>query len=426
MRILKNLTNLENVLYTKRNHKKSVADKVSLILKNVREKGDDALVSYTRQFDKIKLQTKDLKVTETEISGAFNELNSSLISSIKVAIDNATRFYKANLPKNTRIREANGKTLSTLHVPLERVGVYVPAGQSPLVSSVYMAVIPALVAGVKEIVMVSPPNQYKTVNSFILAVASLLKVKEVYKVGGAQAVAALAYGTKTIKKVDKIVGPGNEFVTEAKRQVFGETGIDMLAGPSEVAIIASKDSNLEYIISDLEAQTEHRNGLGIVITNSKTIANGLRKKRLNGFVIRVRNLDAACAVANRIAPEHLEILTKKPSELVRKIKNAGAIFVGEYSPVSLGDYIAGPSHVLPTNNTARFFSGLSVRDFLKEIHVINYTKKALNEEYPALEKIASLESMTKHIESVAKRLGITSKPESAKTGDEAQSRKGDK
>lgn len=416
MRILKNLTNLEKILHNKRNSKKSVSDKVAKIIKNVREKGDEALISYTKKFDKVKLLPKELKVTESEISAAFNELNSALISSIKVAIDNVTKFYKAALPRSIKIKEDSGKLLYTYNVPVDRVGVYIPAGQYPLLSSVYMTVIPALVAGVKEIVLVSPPNSYKTINPFILAVASLLKIKEIYKVGGAQAIAALAYGTKTIKKVDKIVGPGNEFVTAAKRQVFGQVGIDMLAGPSEIAIIASKHANLDYIIADLEAQTEHRWGLGIVVTNSEKIATVLRKTRLNGFVIRVKNLDVACDVINRIAPEHLEILTKKPSELLKKIRNAGAVFLGEYSPVALGDYIAGPSHVLPTHTTARFFSGLSVRDFLKEIHVVNYTKKALSEEFPSLECIASLEGMSKHIDSVSKRLGITQKTETtAKT-----------
>ena len=404
MRVIRNLNNLDKHLHNKRNRRRTVEDKVAKILRNVKERGDEALVEYTRRFDKIRLKAKDIPVTETEISASFNDLNSEIISSIKLAIDNVTKFYKAHLPRPVKLKEENGKTLMSMYTPVERVGIYVPAGEAPLVSSVYMSAIPAIVAGVKEIVLISPPNKYKTINSFILAVASMLKIKELYKVGGAQGVAALAYGTRTIKKVDKIVGPGNEFVTEAKRQTFGRIGIDMLAGPSEVVIIASKDANLEYINADLEAQTEHRGGLGIVVTNSKKIANELRKKRLNGFVIRVRNLDVACDVVNKIAPEHLEILTRKPSELVKKIKHAGAVFLGENSPVTLGDYIAGPSHVLPTQSTARFFSGLSVREFLKEVHVISYTKKALMEEYQALEKIVNLEGMTKHLESVKKRI----------------------
>jgi histidinol dehydrogenase len=404
MRLIRDLTNLEKIIDKKRNKKKSITERVAKILKDVKERGDEALLWYTKRFDKVKLKVKELKVTETEISAAFNELNSKIISGIKLALDNVSKFYKAQLPRPIKIKEENGKILSTIYVPMERVGIYIPAGTNPLVSSVYMCVIPAIVAGVKEIVLVSPPNEYKTINSFILAVASILKIKEIYKVGGAQAIGALAYGTKTIRRVDKIVGPGNEFVTEAKRQVFGHVDIDMLAGPSEVVIIASKKANLDYIIADLEAQIEHRQGLGIVITNSKKIANEMRKRRLNGFVIRVRNLERACEVANRIAPEHLQIFTKKPYQLLKKIRNAGAIFLGENAPTALGDYVAGPSHVLPTGGSARFFSGLSLREFLREVHIVSYTKRALNEEFPALEKIASLEGMTKHIESVKKRL----------------------
>ncbi len=404
MRVVRNLDSLEKILLKKRLRKNKVGERVAKIIKNVRDNGDSALVEYTKKFDRVKVSVKELKISESEISAAFNELDSKLISAFKVAIDNVTKFYKRQIPKTTRVRDANGKTLSNRYTPLERVGVYVPAGTAPLVSSVYMTVIPAIVAGVKEIVLASPPGKDKSVNPFILAIASLLKIKEIYRIGGAQAIAALAYGTKTIRKVDKIVGPGNEFVTEAKRQLFGKVGIDMLAGPSEVVILASKDANLEYIISDLESQIEHYNGLGILITSSKRIIREARKRKIPGLALRVRKLEAACEVVNRIAPEHLEILTKKPASLLKKIRNAGAIFLGDNTPVALGDYTAGPSHVLPTGGSARFFSCLSVKDFLKEVHVINYTKKALQEEAEVLEKIAGLEGMTKHIESVKKRL----------------------
>jgi histidinol dehydrogenase len=309
------------------------------------------------------------------------------------------------MPKTVkRIKESNGKVLVSRYVPLSRIGVYVPAGTAPLVSTVYMSVIPAIVAGVKEIVLASPPRKDKSINPFILAIASLLNIKEIYRVGGSQAIAVLAYGTKTIKKVDKIIGPGNEFVTEAKRQLFGEVDIDMLAGPSEVVVLASRGANLDYIIADLEAQIEHYKGLGIVITNSTRIVRELRNKKIAGFVLRVKVLEEACEVVNRIAPEHLEIFTKKPAKILKKIKNAGAIFLGENTPTALGDYTAGPSHVLPTGGSARFFSSLSVREFLKEMHIISYTKKALQDEATVLEKIASLEGMGKHIESVKKRL----------------------
>ncbi len=404
MRVVRNLESLEKLLLRKRVRKNKIHEKVFKIIKGVRDNGDSALVEYTKKFDKVKVSARELKISESEISAAFNELDSSLISAFKVAIDNVTKFYKGQIPKTIRLKEDSGKTLISRYLPLERVGVYVPAGTAPLVSSVYMAVIPALVAGVKEVVLVSPPGKDGNINPFILAVGSLLKIKEIYRLGGAQAIAALAYGTKTIRKVDKIVGPGNEFVTEAKRQLFGEVDIDMLAGPSEVVILASKDANLEHIIADLEAQIEHYNGLGILVTNSRKIIREIRKKKIPGLALRVRNLDEGCRVINCISPEHLEILTKKPSSLVSKIRNAGAIFLGDYTPVALGDYTAGPSHVLPTGGSSRFFSCLSVRSFLKESHIINYTKKALQEEEQVLEKIANLEGMVKHIESVKKRL----------------------
>lgn len=404
MKIFKNLDSLEKAIIKRRTRKKGISEKVANIIKNVKEHGDDALREYTKKFDKVKLSTRELRISESEISAAFNELDSSIISAFKHAIDNVTRFYKAQVPKTVRIKEENGKILINRFIPLDRVGVYVPAGTAPLVSSVYMSVIPALVAGVKEIVLITPPCKNKTVNPFILAMASLLKIKEIYKAGGAQAIAALALGTKTIKKVHKIVGPGNDFVTEAKRQLFGAVDIDMLAGPSEVVIIASHGANIDYIISDLEAQMEHNNGTGVLITNSKKIIKEIQNKKIDGFVLLVKNLEEAVIAANRIAPEHLEILTKKPMPILRKIRNASAVFLGENTPVALGDYTAGPSHVLPTGGSARFFSSLSVKEFLKEIHILNYSKKALSDELPVLEKIASLEGMVKHIESVKKRL----------------------
>lgn len=404
MRVVRNLASLEKILLKKRAGKTNISERVSKIIKNVGDNGDKAIHEYTKRFDQVNISPQELRISESEISAAFNELDSSIIAAIKSAIDNVTKFYKRQVPRATRVKESNGKTLISKYVPLERLGVYVPAGTAPLVSSVYMSVIPARVAGVKEIVLATPPRKNKFTDPFILAVASLLKIKEIYRMGGAQAIAAFALGTKTIKKVDKIVGPGNEFVTEAKRQVFGKVDIDMLAGPSEVVILATHGANLDYICADIEAQTEHRNGMGIVITNSRKIIRELRNKKLSGFALRVRTLEEACLAVNRIAPEHLEVLTRKPSAVLKMIHNAGAIFLGENSPVPLGDYVAGPSHVLPTGGTAHFFSSLSVREFMKEVHIIQYTKKALQEEYPVLEKIATLEGMQKHIESVKKRL----------------------
>jgi len=404
MRVVRNLESLEKILAKARTSKESIYEKVHGIIKDVKNNGDNALVEYTKKFDKVRISTKEVRVSEAEVSAAFNELDSSLISSLKVAIDNVTKFYKEQVPRVKRVKSDNGKTLMSRYIPLERVGVYVPAGSAPLVSSVYMSVIPALVAGVKEIVLISPPSKEKYLNPFILAVASLLKIKEIYRAGGAQAIAALAYGTKTIKKVDKIVGPGNEYVTEAKRQVFGVVDIDMLAGPSEVVVLTSGGTKVEHITADLEAQTEHHGGTGIVITNSRKIIRDLRNVKIEGYALRVKNLDEGAKAVNAIAPEHLEILVKKPYSVLKKIRNAGAIFIGEYSPVALGDYTAGPSHVLPTGGSSRFFSCLSIKDFLKEVHIISYTKKALQEEAQVLEKIAALEGMNKHIESVKKRL----------------------
>ncbi|MCM8774057.1 MAG: histidinol dehydrogenase [Candidatus Omnitrophica bacterium] len=401
---LKDICSLNKILEKRKNRKQRIVEKVSKIIKRVREEGDKAVIEYTRKFDKVKLSPKELRISESEISSAFNELDSQLISAFKLAMDNVFKFYRHQVCKPITLKEPNGKLTKVKYVPIERLGIYVPSGTAPLVSTVYMCAIPALVAGVKELVVVSPVRQDKSINPFILAVSSLLKIKEMYKIGGAQAIAALAFGTKTIKKVDKIIGPGNEFVTEAKRQVFGQVDIDMLAGPSEVVIIAGKSTRVDYIIADLEAQIEHRNGLGIVITNSRRLFNELKKLDTKGFVIKVRNLDEAADIANRIAPEHLEIFTSQPSSLLKKISNSGAIFLGENTPVALGDYLAGPSHVLPTSGSARFFSSLSLRDFLKEVHIISYTKKAISEEFSALEKIASLEGMSKHIESVKRRL----------------------
>jgi len=263
-----------------------------------------------------------------------------------------------------------------------------------------MSVLPAKIAGVNEIYLATPPNASGEVNPNILVVANLLKVNAIFKLGGAQAIAAMAFGTKTIPKVDKIVGPGNEYVTEAKRQVFGYCDIDMLAGPSEVVIIANQFANPAHVIADLQAQTEHQRGIGILITPTKKLVRLVRKEVGKGYVIVVKNLDEAVDIANRIAPEHLQIMVKQPNKLIKKIRHAGAVFIGPYSPVVIGDYIAGPSHVLPTSGTARFFSGLGVYDFMKSTHLISYSKKALEKVAPAIEKIAELEGMKKHIQSL--------------------------
>ena len=382
---------------------KRVSTSVSKIIENVRAGGDDAVIKYTKKFDHVKLTAKDLRVSECETSGAYQDIKPEFVSTLKVVLENINKFYKKQLRKSWNFKDADGVLLGEKITSLENVGVYVPSGTVPLVSSVYMTVIPARMAGVKKIVLVTPPNQYKSVDPHILVVANLLKVDEIYKVGGAQAIAALAFGTKTIPKVDKIVGPGNAYVTEAKRQVFGYCDIDMLAGPTEVVIIANQFSDINFIKADLEAQAEHFMGLSILITNSKKVAAILKKENIKGYVILVKNMDEAADVANMLAAEHLQILTNNPKKIARKITNAGAIFLGPYTPVAVGDYVAGPSHVLPTGGSARFFSGLGVSDFYKSSHILSYTKKALEKIREPLEKVAGIEKLTKHLDSVKVR-----------------------
>jgi len=382
---------------------KRVSESVRNIVENVKLYGDEALIKYTRKFDGIKLTPKDLRVSACEISGAYQDIKPDFVSMLKVVIENINKFYRKQIKKSWKIKDADGVLLGERITPLERVGVYVPSGTVPLVSSVYMTVIPAKMAGVKKTVLVTPPNEYKSVDPHILVVADLLKVDEIYKVGGAQAIAALAFGTKTIDKVDKIVGPGNAYVTEAKRQVFGYCDIDMLAGPTEVVIIANQFSDVNFVRADLEAQSEHFMGLSILITNSKKLVKLMQKENIKGYVILVKNMDEAADVANKLAAEHLQILTNNPRKIANKIENAGAIFLGPYTPVAVGDYVAGPSHVLPTGGSARFFSGLGLSDFYKSSHVLSFTKKALEKIREPLEKVAGIEKLTKHLDSVKVR-----------------------
>jgi len=379
-------------------------EKVERIIEDVRLQGDEALIKYTKKFDGVKLSVKSLRISEAEISGAYQNIEPDFVTTLKAIIENITRFYREQIKKSWRIKDADGAILGENFHPIERVGVYAPAGQAPLVSTVYMTVLPAKIAGVKEVVLVSPPDKNGNINPHILAVANLLKVNEIYRVGGAQAIAALALGTKSIPKVDKIVGPGNQYVTEAKRQVFGFVDVDMLAGPTELVIIASRFSDPKLVIADIKAQKEHARSQVFLVTNSKTLARQVRTQvEDDGYIILTKNLDEAAEIANHIAPEHLEILVKKPGSLVKKIRNAGAIFLGPFSPVAVGDYFAGPSHVLPTGGSARFFSGLNLSDFIKSNHIISYSKKALEKAKKPVEKIVSIEGLSQHAESIKAR-----------------------
>ncbi|MEK7849528.1 MAG: histidinol dehydrogenase [Candidatus Omnitrophota bacterium] len=385
---------------------KRVKERVDSIIYDVRANGDEALLKYTKCFDGVKMTLRQMRVSESEKSAAFQDISPEFISTLKKIIANITKFYTKQQKRSWKQINQDGVFLGEKIDPLERVGVYVPAGTAPLVSCVYMSVLPARIAGVQDIVLVTPPDKNGHINPHILVVADLLKVNEIYKVGGAHAVAALAFGTKTIKKVDKIVGPGNNYVTEAKRQVFGYCDIDMLAGPTELVVIANRYSNVHYCIADLASQAEHFGGLAVLITPSKSLAKEVKQAFTGhdkGFIILVKNLDEAIDISNRIAPEHLEILTKNPRKFIKKVKNTGALFLGPYSPVAIGDYFAGPSHVLPTAGTARFFSGLSTNDFLRSTHIISYSKKTLEESKQHIEKLCQIEGLSKHFESVKKR-----------------------
>lgn len=386
--------------------KRRIKDKVGRIIEDVRIHGDDALLKYTRRFDGVKMTSKQMKVTEADLSAAYQDINPEFISTLKKIIANITKFYSKQHKRSWKKLNQDGVFLGEKIDPLERVGVYVPAGTAPLISCVYMSVLPARIAGVNDIVLATPPDKSGHINPHILVMADLLKVNEIYKMGGAQAIGALALGTKTIKKVDKIVGPGNSYVTEAKRQLFGYVDIDMLAGPTELVVIANRHSNVNYVLSDLAAQAEHFGGLAVLITPSRSLAKAVKQALPgdeNGYIVLVKNLEEAIEVSNRIAPEHLEILTNDPRKYIKKVKNTGALFLGPYSPVAIGDYFAGPSHVLPTGGSARFFSGLSAHDFLRSTHIISYSKKALEEAKPHIEKLCQIEGLTKHYESVKKR-----------------------
>lgn len=382
-----------------------VEEKVRAILDDVKAFGDEAVIKYTKKFDGVKLSPKQLKVYEIEISGAYQNIEPNFVSNLKTIIENINRFYRKTIRKPWRLKDNDGVVLGENYSALEKVGIYIPAGTAPLVSSVYMTVLPAKMAGVKKIVLISPPDKNGRINPHILVVADLLKVDEIYRAGGAQGIAALAYGTRTIPKVDMIVGPGNTYVNEAKRQVFGHVNIDMVAGPTELVIIANRHSDPKFIVADLKAQAEHANGLAILITNSKSLAKDIQAQlhHLNGYIVLARNLQEAAEIANHIAPEHLEILVKNPKRMLKKITHAGAIFLGPYSPTAVGDYIAGPSHVLPTSGTARFFSGLSMLDFIKTSHIISYSKKALEKVREPIEKVAGIEGLAQHLDSVKAR-----------------------
>jgi len=390
---------------------KEVEKKVREIIERVKNQGDKALLFYTKKYDGLLLKPAELRVKKGEIERAFNKVGLNFIKLIKRVKENVEKFhfreYKQITKKSQQFSQGTLKGIRFLELwrPIEKVGVYVPGGKYAYPSSVLMTIVPAKVAGVPRIAMVSPPGK---LSSEVLVAARICGVEEIYKVGGAQAIAAFAYGTETIPKVDKIVGPGNVYVTTAKRLLFGDVGIDILAGPSEILIIADGNANPDYIVSDLLAQAEHGGGaIACLITTSKRIKDVVEKK-VKGkgiYLMRVRSIKEATRLANGFAPEHLEILTKRPERILPEIKNAGEIFLGEWSPVAMGDYYAGPSHVLPTGGTARFSSGLSVKDFLKRMVVVECSKRRLRSSARDIISFAEVEGLEAHAESVKIRLG---------------------
>lgn len=392
-------------------------DAVLGIIRKVREKQDKALYEYTKQFDGVTLD--DLVVSEKEFREAKQFTTPEFLTALKQAAKNIRAYHNEQKEKSWLVEQDNGIMLGQKITPIDRVGVYVPGGKAGYPSTVLMTVIPAQLAGVKEIVITTPPGKDGKVNPYVLLAAELLGIKKIYKVGGAQAIAALAYGTETVKKVDKIVGPGNAYVARAKKWVYGTVGIDMIAGPSEICIIADEKANPRYVAADLLSQAEHdESARAICITTSEQLADSIQEEivlqtsrlerkeiidasiEANGRIIIVDSLESAAQVANIIAAEHLELMVEHPTELLPQIKHAGAIFLGSYSPEPLGDYFAGPNHTLPTSGTARFASGLGVYDFLKKSTIISYPRQALEDVSDQIITLANVEGLSAHANAI--------------------------
>lgn len=393
---------------------------VKTIVEEVEARGDKALIEFTERFDGVLVDK--LEVTKEEIEEAYNSLDKDLLESLIVCHNNIRDFHQKQKHNSFITNEKNGVIVGQLINPIEKVGIYVPGGTAPLPSTVLMNAVPAKVAGVSDIIMTTPPGKDGKINKTILAAAKIAGVDRIFKVGGAQAVAGLAKGTESIPKVYKIVGPGNIYVAMAKKMVFGEVDIDMIAGPSEVLVIADKDSNPRYIAADLLSQAEHDTlACSILVTDSMELAEAVSKEvdiqieklsrseiaktsmKSYGRIVLTENIDEAIDIANQVAPEHLELSVKEPFAYINKIKNAGAIFVGEYSPEPLGDYYAGPNHTLPTSGTAKFASPLNIEDFVKKSSLIYYTREALTEAKDHIIRVAESEGLDAHANSIKVR-----------------------
>lgn len=413
---------LENLLKRSPNSYGKFEASVAAILADVKEKGDEAVFDYTKRFDGADINAANIVVTKEEIDEAYSLVDEQLVEVIRKALVNIREYHAKQKQYSWFDSTPNGTILGQKVTPLNRVGVYVPGGKAAYPSSVLMNIIPAKVAGVNQIIMTTPPGKDGRVNPGTLVAANEAGVDVIYKAGGAQAIAAMAYGTDSIRKVDKIVGPGNIYVALAKKAVYGHVSIDSIAGPSEILIIADETANPRYVAADLLSQAEHDEmASAILITTSEELADKVSKeidsfvaelsrseiisKSLEnyGYILIARDIDEAVETANEIASEHLEIVTKDPFTVMTKIRNAGAIFLGEYSSEPLGDYFAGPNHVLPTNGTAKFFSPLGVDDFIKKSSIISYSREALEPIHEDIIRFANAERLTAHANSIKVR-----------------------
>ena len=395
---------------------------VRTILQDVREKGDEAVLSYTEKFDGIRLAAPDLLVSKEEIEEAYTKVDAALPDVIRKAMVHILDYHEKQKRNSWITTTEEGTMLGQRILPMERVGVYVPGGKAAYPSSVLMNIVPAKVAGVDEVIMVTPCGKDGRINPAVLVAANEAGADKIYRIGGAQAVAALAYGTETIPKVDKIVGPGNIYVALAKKAVFGSVSIDSVAGPSEILVLADETANPRFVAADLLSQAEHDEmASAVLITTSRELADNVSaeingflevlsrraiiEKSLDqyGYILLAENLEDAIDAANAFAPEHLEIQTAAPLEVMTRIRHAGAIFLGPYSSEPLGDYFAGPNHVLPTSGTARFFSPLGVDDFIKKSSIIQYSEQALRSVHKDIEQFAACEQLTAHANSIAVR-----------------------
>lgn len=413
---------LSNLLKRSPNSYGEYEGRVNAIIEDIKARRDDAVFEYTKKFDGYDLNADNIVVTEEEVKAAYEEIDDGLVEIIRKALVNI-RDYHAKQKRNSWFDATpEGTILGQKITALARVGVYVPGGKAAYPSSVLMNVVPAKVAGVDEIIMCTPPGKDGKIYCGTLVAAKEAGVDVIYKVGGAQAIAAMAYGTECVPKVDKIVGPGNIYVALAKKAVYGQVGIDSIAGPSEIMVLADESANPRYVAADLLSQAEHDElASAILVTTSETLAHkvsdeidgflkelsrrAIIEKSLEnyGYILLTKDMDEAVSVVNEIASEHLELVTKDPFQTMTKIRNAGAIFLGEYSSEPLGDYFAGPNHVLPTNGTAKFFSPLEVDDFIKKSSIISYSREALGAIHTDIEKFAQAEGLTAHANSIKVR-----------------------